>query len=203
MSELIHYPSNVYFPLSDHCGQVESVSGRFDNESYQNFLSRYYSLYGSVQNQLFQSFFLYLPRIHNLLNRFVVEKSLGTHEVALDGTLLYDLRVFLEGQSNFGQARNTPENTLLLVRRFIQERIAEYDSTLKQIHDNKRIKDEKLWRRPSPRAISSRCLDSDRDEEQQQQEGNLGKYYLSKHNPHWKEYCEKIGVGVPRNRSSW
>lgn len=75
--------------------------------------------------------------------------------------------------------------------------MAEYESTLKIIWDHRRIKEEQLWRKPSPYGINSRNMDTGDPVEAK------GRYLFSKPVPFRREYLAAIGIGIPRNRKSW
>lgn len=133
-------------------------------------------------------------QVHNVLNRYVIDKSGGTHDVPLDDSMMYDIHDFLD---QYRHAYPSSENGDILLNRFLYNKMAEYESTLKMIWDHRRIQEEKLWRKPSPYGVNSRNMDGEDPVKAK------GRYMFSNPPPFRKEYLASVGIGVPRNRKSW
>lgn len=154
-----------------------------------NFLQAYRATYGG--DNLSEAFLTTrFPNLYDILNRYVVEKTGGVYHLPLDETLAYDVWSYL---NQLEDPYPTAENLDIISKGFLVQKMAENDATIKKINDNQRIKDEKLWRRPTPYGLNSRVEDPNK-------EHAAGVYMFARPRPYRKEWLEWIGVGVPRNR---
>ncbi len=93
-------------------------------------------------------------RAHQVLDRFVQAHD-ARRCCALDDTLAYDLFLLLD---TYRSAYASERNAALLLRRFVHDRLAEYECALRQRTQLQAIHAQQLWRRTCAPPVSERLM---------------------------------------------